>query len=126
METVDRYRPSWPICKGDFLEKGKAVYRFQMVDDDDCDIKLNDGRRVVFLSANLYDEVESEDLRSLLKYVNDGAADAGSKLVSRLHRAVTETNEDEECMMYMSAADEARYYQRVIDRQDKEIELAPC
>ena len=98
------------------------MYTFQMSDDDDCGIKLEDGRHVVFLSANLYDEVESEDLRSLLKYVNDGEANTGSKLVSMLHNAVAEANEDEECMMYMSAADEIRYYQEVINQQKEEIE----
>lgn len=86
------------ICKRDAIESGEAVYRFSMADEEKPQVRLHDGRHVVFVSSCLYNQVEEGELRDLMMYVTDDDHKASTGLVEKITSAVEEANGDDKTM----------------------------
>ena len=86
------------IYKGDALGYGQAVCSFSMADADNPDVRLHDGRHVVFVACSPYNQIEEGELRDLMEYINDYRHEPKTELVRKIAGAVAEANGDDATM----------------------------
>ena len=59
------------FCMFDPIGKGLPIYSFENYCSEDKNIKMNDGTYKIIVNIKDWEKVEDEDLRALLRYMND-------------------------------------------------------
>lgn len=107
------------VCTEDPYGLGLPRYDFERICAGELTLRSECGSHWVVLNASAYKDAEGARLRSLLKYVDNGAVDA-DPLIERISGRVDEANRDrkwvEQMFSVMSAEEDAAMQVRIAER----------
>lgn len=87
------------VCKFDPFGKGRKVYTYGMLCEEDASLPLGDGRHIIFVNTKGTVGDAGPELDALASYMNGGASsigvETGSEYVDRLDGYVRRLNIDE-------------------------------
>ena len=87
------------VCKFDPFGKGRKVYTYRMLCEEDASLPLEDGRHIIFVNTKGTVGGAGPELDALASYMNGGASsigvETGSPYVDRLDGYVRRLNMDE-------------------------------
>ncbi len=90
-ELYDTLKESYVIfiCTFDPFKESKPIYTFENFCRENKELALNDGTYKMFFNTKAYEQVEDEDLKCFLAYVN-GICNKENTFVSKLEERVVE------------------------------------
>jgi predicted transposase/invertase (TIGR01784 family) len=81
------------ICSLDLYEKGLAMYKINMICEEDNSIDTGFGEHFIFLNTKAYDNAKTLALKSLLEYIENGIVN-DDDFVKQLDTLVKKANKD--------------------------------
>lgn len=78
------------ICTFDPLGKGYANYEFGLFCESDKELEFQKNIREVLFNTKAYKEVENDNLRALLRYIEDNTNEENNQFVSKIENKVNE------------------------------------